>query len=183
MHCRELKNNFNERLGALFLEEHEKSHLQECTDCRQYYESLQRIESASTDAAVASLTPDEFATMQLKLDDKINRYQMRAISFYHWSGRLGAALGAFLLVVIISLWSGLDTDRQVGEETSVYDTYYLVYNDDIEEEPDINEQYIDLLLFEYTSDYGFMAGDMLLDDITSDELEYLDEQLKAGDIL
>ena len=186
MNCRELKDCLNERLGALFFEDEESRHLQECARCRQYYESLKTMEATLQNSTVASLDPNEFASMQLKLDERINRYQMRAISFYRLSLRFGTALGAFLLVAVISFWSGLDIGLQSYDEASVamYDTYYLVYDSDIvEEEQDMNEQYIDLLLFEYTNDFGFNAGDMLLEDITSDELEYLEKELDAGDIL
>jgi len=186
MNCRELKDSLNERLGALFLEDEEKRHLQECARCREYYESLKAMEATLQDTPAASLDPNEFASMQMKLDERINRYQMRAISFYRLSLRFGTALGAFLLVAVISFWSGLDIGLKSYDETSLsmYDTYYLVYDTDIvEDEQDMDDDYIDLLLYEYTNDFGFNAGDILLEDITSDEMEYLEKQLEIGDIL
>jgi len=59
---------------------------------------------------------------------------------------------------------------------------YLADND-YEEDETMNDEYIELLLYDYIQDYGFDSGELLLGDLTQEEFNYLEDNFDMGDIL
>lgn len=185
MNCDSFKNKISQRVGSIFLGVDEKEHLELCPECKNLYENYVALEKGLNDLVIEPLGAVEFAAMQQKLDDSINRYQRRAISFYSLATRYGAGLVAVAFLFFVSLWSGFEFGVYYSESNNQSDIYYLADNGDIEDDEDesMNEEYIELLLYDYTESNGFNSGDMLLGDLTLDELEYLENNLDAGDIL
>ena len=69
-----------------------------------------------------------------------------------------------------------------AENAVQYESYYLVDNGD-EEDETMNDEYIELLLYDYTQNNGFNSGELLLGDLTQDEFDYLENNFDLGDIL
>ncbi|GAG19055.1 unnamed protein product, partial [marine sediment metagenome] len=101
MDCGSFKNKISQRVGSIFLDEEEKIHLAQCSDCRNLYEKFVGLEKELESLIIKPLGAVEFAAMQQKLDESINQYQRRAISFYSLLTRYGAGLitAAFLFFV------------------------------------------------------------------------------------
>jgi hypothetical protein len=52
-----------------------------------------------------------------------------------------------------------------------------------DEDVSIDEPYLHVVVADYIRSYGFNTGDLLLGDLSAEELEYLKNNLKVGDIL
>jgi len=185
MNCIEFKNRLSSRLGSLFLDSDEKIHLEQCLKCRNFYEEFVTLEKDLKKQTINPLSAVEFATMQQKLDEQINRYQRRAISFYSIFTRFGAGLAAIALLFLVSLWSGFEYGVYYTENSYQSDAYYYADNgyDISDEEETMNDEYIELLINDYTQSAGYNSTDLLLGDITADEFEYLENNFDLGDIL
>jgi len=182
MNCESFKKMISERFGNLYLDEMEKKHLEECSECRQHYEEYGSLEESLKQSEITPLGSVEFAMIQQTLDNNINRYQMKAISFYRLSTHYGAGAFAVLFLFFVSLWSGFQYGVYYTESTQPAESYYLADNE-YDESEEYDQQYIELLLNDYTKNNGFNSGDLLLDELTADEMEYLQNNLEVGDIL
>jgi hypothetical protein len=185
MECGGFKDRLSGRVGYLFLEANEREHLEQCPECRSLYEEYLKLENDLNNLAIKPLSAVEFAMVQQKLDKKINRFQRKAISFYGLFTRYGAGFVAAAFLFFVSLWSGFEYGVYYTENETAYDSYYLADNgySESDEVETMDDEYIGLLLNDYTQNYGFNSSDLLLGDLTQDELEYLENNLNAGDIL
>ncbi len=185
MDCGKFKNKISQSVGSVFLDADEKIHLEQCPQCRNLYEEYVSLERDLNDLTIEPLSAVEFASMQQKLDENINRYNRRAISFYSLFTRYGAGLVAVGFLFFVSLWSGFEYGVYYTENSEQSDTYYLADNGDenSDEDETMNDDYIGLLLYDYTQNNGYNSGDLLLGDLTQDEFDYLENNLDLGDIL
>jgi len=185
MDCGKIKNKISLRVGSLFLDTEEKIHLEQCDQCRNLYEEFVSLEKDLNGVTIESLSAVEFASMQQKLDENINRYNKRAISFYNLFTRYGAGLVTVGFLFFVSLWSGFEYGVYYTENSDQFESYYLTDNGDesSDEDETMNDEYIDLLLYDYTQNNGYNSGDLLLGDLTVDEFDYLENNLDWGDIL
>ncbi|MCX6826389.1 MAG: hypothetical protein NTV06_03845 [candidate division Zixibacteria bacterium] len=177
MDCQQVKRSLSEKIGALGLNLSEKEHIHICADCRIYYERLMELDKYLKCGTTPIIKETEFATIQKKLDEKIGRYQNRALYFYHLSVRYGISLTAVILLLIVSLIGKSGKDIYQSKPADHYDTLLTL----IDEET-IDEQYIEAVVNGYVQTYGINSGEMLIGDLTPGELEYLKSEIKAGDI-
>ena len=181
MKCSEFEKLIAERVGNIFLNEDERRHLDECSNCKEIYASYSALERDLSQVEITPLTSTEFALIQQGLDKRINSFQSRAISFYRLSTRYGAGLIAAAFLFFVSLWSGFEYGVYHSENNAQTGSYYLAGNDTYEDET-IDENYVDLLMYDYTMKNGFNSGE-ILGDLSQDEIEYLEKNLNVGDIL
>jgi hypothetical protein len=184
MNCGELRKSICLKMGRLFLSQDEKSHLDSCPGCTKYYEHLVSLEKTLTVAPAPSLTKMEFSKLQSKLDSRINKYHDKALNFYRLSFKYGATMAAILLLVFASFFGKYkfqdikpaDTDSLLATLTIAED--FSASGDEVIEEP-----YLDLVIDNYVDNYGFNTSEMLIGDLSDEELEYLKNKINAGDIL
>lgn len=179
MDCDNFKNRISQRIGYVFYDADDKIHLEQCSECRNLYDKYVSLEKDLKNLTINAPGAVEFAAMQKKLDESINRYQRRAVSFYRLSTRYGAGLVTVIFLFFVSLWSGFEDGVDYAENDALYDSFYLADNGD----ESMNDEYIELLLYDYTESYGFNSGELLLGDLTVDEFDYLENNLDLGDIL
>jgi len=182
MDCGGFRNKITPRVGGIFLDADEKSHLERCPECRELYEKSVALENDLRSLKVKPLGAVEFAAMQQILDENINRYQRRAVSFYNLFTRYGAGLITVTFLLFVSLWSGFEYGVYYADNAVQSDMSYLADND-YEEDETMNDEYIELLLYDYIQDYGFDSGELLLGDLTQEEFNYLEDNFDMGDIL
>ncbi len=185
MDCDRFKKRISQRVGYISCDADDKNHLEQCSECQRLYDEYVSLEKDLKGLKIEPLSSTEFAMAQQKLDSKINLYQRRAVSFYSLLTRYGAGLTAVVFLFFVSLWSGFEYGVYYSENAIQSDSYYFADNgyDDSDEDETINEEYIGLLLYDYTQSNGFDAGDQLLGELTQDEFEYLENNLDLGDIL
>jgi len=174
------------------LESVDKEHLANCTSCSQFMDEIRVLKRELSNHTVRSLSPLEFARMQSKLDENINHYQKQAQRTYNFALRYSAIAAAAALLLFVILVNRLQipgfhiggqpeiaivTDTaDGGQSLSIgYDIDSDVYS--------IDEAYLHVVVSDYISIYGFNTSDQLLGDLSAEELEYLKNNLKVGDIL
>ena len=179
-------------MGDNELDDREKVHLLSCPDCTNYLEELIGLGANLRELKVHPLTPYESARMQAVLDEKINNYQSRAQKIYNFALRYSAMAAAVALVLFIVLvnrlqFPGFSFGVQTELATTVDSTSGTALSDNVytlsDEDVSIDEPYLHVVVADYIRSYGFNTGDLLLGDLSAEELEYLKNNLKVGDIL
>ncbi|MCP4703357.1 MAG: hypothetical protein GY865_02005 [candidate division Zixibacteria bacterium] len=185
MDCDRFKKRISQRVGYISCDADDKIHLEQCPECQKLYDKYISLENELKDMKIKPLDSIGFAMVQQKLDNRINLYQRRAVSFYNVLTHYGAGLVTVVFLFFVSLWSGFEYGVYYSENSDLTNAYYFADNgyDDSDEDETINEEYIGLLLYDYTQSNGFDAGNQLLGELTADEFEYLENNLDLGDIL
>lgn len=182
MNCEQVRKTLSEKLGDITLDGAAKTHIENCADCRNYFEELNLLEAGLKDISVEPMAAVEFAVIQDKLDERINRYLHRATGLYYYTIRYGASLAAVILLLFVSLVSGLYPVNNLADKADRQYTQFL-YNDEMAEIEELDEKYLDLVIYDYIQKYGYSTGEMLLGELSADEFEYLTNNIDAGGIL
>ena len=181
MNCEQFKDIVDKQSGELQLPVAAEEHLKICRDCRDYYRDLLAIREVLA-APEISMTAQEAIRLDEKLENRIAGYTRRAFGFYNWFTRYGVSMAAVILLVAVSLIStipsstGVDT---VVTQLNFIDSYAAY---DVESY-DLDEEYLNVLVKEYKSDYRYNSVDELIGEIDTLEFEYLMQTLDVGDIL
>jgi len=182
MNCHEFRKRCETMLGNLHPDEQEREHLESCPACRDFYRSLEMLQDSLNEISASGLSPAESMRLEAGLDERINRYQQRSLSFYRISLRVSTAVAALVLVVFIGLWTGSDQEAVDTEFTSIGEMFIFDSSAD-EENLEFDEEYVNIVIDDYVDRYGFESGGQLLGDISEEELEYLNSTFDMGDIL
>ncbi|MEW5923397.1 MAG: hypothetical protein AB1746_05365 [Candidatus Zixiibacteriota bacterium] len=182
MDCNFFKESLTHRLGALTVNAEEQAHLEKCAECRRWYESLRSLESSLNKVIPEPLTASEFAVVQDKLDTKINRYLNRATGFYQLMVRYGVAVSAVFMLVFISIFSripGVENNAMTPE------FYYSSYTGEIELFDDswIDDQYVTEAVGDFVHSNGIGSSDLVIDELSPEELRYLENNIELGGLL
>lgn len=182
MNCRLFKESLTLKLGAMDLDAREAEHIESCADCRAYYESLLSLESSLNEYQPAPLSEAEFTSVQNNLDEKANRYLNRATGFYRVAVHYGVAVTSVFLLVFISLFSNF---KAVDDENGMPQFYYSDYTGEIELFDDswIDDQYVDEAVSSYVRTNGVGSSDMVIGELSTEELIYLENNLDLGGLL
>lgn len=182
MDCNFFRENLTQKLGGLTANADEQAHLEKCPDCRRWYESMLALESSLNGIVPEPLTAVEFAMVQDKLDTKINRYLNRATGFYQLMVRYGVAVSAVFMLVFISIFSSIPG---VDNNTMVPEFYYSSYTGEIELFDDswIDDQYVTEAVGDFVNSNGIGSSDLVIDEISSEEYQYLENNIELGGLL
>ena len=104
-------------------------HLEECAECRQYYESMSLLLDKSNPSLLPRLEPDPFLPTRIRAEAeaKGRRPALRRAS--SWA-RLSAA-GVMVVVAAtfgVYLGKGLSTATQLDEDTEMISAYYETFS-------------------------------------------------------
>jgi len=182
MNCSTFKEKISMKLGAMELDAEEKEHLEKCDDCREYYESLMALESTLGDYAPEPLSEAEFSGIMDRVDEKVSGYVNRATGIYRWAVRYGVAASAVFLLVFISIFSNLPTTENSTDTI----TYYLSeYTGEVEMFSDswIDDQYVDEAVGAWVDLNGIGSSELVVGDLSAEELQYLENNITLGGLL
>jgi predicted anti-sigma-YlaC factor YlaD len=181
MNCEQFKNIFNEQSGELQLPAVAEEHLKICRDCRDYYRDLLTFREVLAVPEI-SMTAQEAIRLNEKLDYRIAGYTRRAFGFYNWFTRYGVSLAAVILLVAVSLISTIPSSTGVDTIVTQLDFIdsYAAYDT---ESYDLDEEYLNVLVDEYKSDYRYNSAEDLIGEIDTLEFDYLMQTIDVGDIL
>lgn len=182
MNCRHIKKSLSERLGDLDLDERERSHLESCPDCLKYYQSLERLERSLRGVEVEPLSEAELVSIRDRIDEKIDRYLSRATGFYRLAVRYGTSLAAVILLLAVSLVSGLYPVNK-GKDVTELQLSRLLDEPQILYEAELDNGYFSLVLDDYTHDYGFSTAEEILGELSDEEFDFLMINIDIGGIL
>ncbi|PKK84451.1 MAG: hypothetical protein CVT49_03760 [candidate division Zixibacteria bacterium HGW-Zixibacteria-1] len=182
MDCRFFRESLTLKLGDPAIDTEEKVHLESCVDCRKWYESLQALETSLNKMTPKPLAAAEFAVVQERLDAKINGYLNRATGFYRLMVRYGVAVSAVFMLVFISIFSNTPG---VENNSVVPEFYYSSYTGEIELFDDswIDDQYVAEAVGDFVGRNGFGSSELVIDELSAEELKYLENNIELGGLL
>ena len=187
MKCREFHEEITLYFGQADLPAELSGHIAECESCRAFYEELNGM--ASELGADGDFYPNELETEGLlkRLNDEIDRTQPAADTSVSWYKLAGIA-ASVILVVGISLFGNFfnrngDTLETTGTNSAVlyYDDYqFVIENSDLYE---LSDEQFYILGNDYTAKRTYDAAALLIEDLSEEELKYLEENFDVGDLL
>lgn len=179
MKCEQIQEQLDLLFGSEQLPEEIQQHLESCEDCRAHHQELLRLsEKLGVDE---DFEPSAFDLEQAVagVGDRIDSQKTPSIvpvSRLRQLSRIAAAL----LIVGVSYTTYLIGQKQGQEPVArVVDTVVASNADTVE----MDDYFVSMLIEDFSSDAYFGAGEILLDDLTEDELEYLTENMTVGDLL
>ncbi|UCD17360.1 MAG: hypothetical protein JSV44_00165 [Candidatus Zixiibacteriota bacterium] len=148
----------------------------------QLHSELVKLEKKLRLAAVEPLSDEESRRLVDSLNDKINRYQSRALRFYRFGVRYGISLAALLLMIGISYFVRM---HPVAVTYNVPEYITVVYQSDLESisEDIIASEYVNTVVNSSLWEYGYDSAEILLGELDAEELEHAENTLEIGDIL
>ncbi len=184
MNCEQFKNNLALKVGGLSLDNEEKVHLESCANCAKYYKHLFVLEKNLSLSKIDSLTADESRAFESRLESSIEEYESRATHYYRISVRYGASLAAVLILLFVSFFHHLRTPAEKPLNTdSLLTALQLPDSTEESSAEEIETPYLDVVIGNYVEDHGFNSSEMIIGDLSPEELKYLESKMKAGDIL
>jgi hypothetical protein len=164
-----------------------RQHLGVCEECHRYYRELGEINRRLGDDA--SFLPDDLDEEQFvaAVERGIAGMPPPRVVVSVWRRYL-PAVAAILMVFGITLLGsremridyshdGAARNQALSESGSLLCTLYATEVDDFDDEV------LDLILSDFAAKAYFEAGERLLDDLSEEELQYLEENFDVGDIL
>jgi hypothetical protein len=200
MDCRRLKDELRIKLGAIGLSDSERTHLAECPDCADYYKDLLALEKPLKEMATPAMTIRESVLLNERLDAKIELYKTRGIRPYRLATGLGTLAVTILLVVFISFWNRYSIPETISQSGAGQSGYVLATDSAINnivgsidssqfailartDDEAVDSSYYLMAIDSYVQRVGSGAGELILGEISDEELEYLKDQIDWSDIL
>jgi hypothetical protein len=182
MNCEQFRKCLREKLGELALDDREKAHLESCPGCAGYFRKLKALEQSLGGVSIEPIRQAEFVSVQDRLDTRIIRYLNRATGFYRLAVRYGTSLAAVVLLVFVSLLSGvrLPQEQDTGQQAA-YSDYLYEYG--IYEEIEVDDRYLGLAVDEYVRNHGLNGGNLYVGELSADEYDYLVSNIDVGGML
>jgi len=187
MKCKEFHEEIMLYFGRADLPAELAGHIAECESCRAFYEELNGM--ASELGADDEFYPNELEAEGFlkRLNDEIDRTQPAAVTSVSWYKLAGIAASVILVVGISLLGNFFNRNGATLEPTEIntavlyYDEYQLALeNSDLYE---LSDDQFYILGNDYTSKRTYDAAGQLLEDLSEEELKYLEENFDVGDLL
>ncbi|SYZ74293.1 hypothetical protein TRIP_C60563 [Candidatus Zixiibacteriota bacterium] len=197
MRCEEFRKEAARQFGGAELGLSARDHLAGCPRCSAYYEELLALERAAQSTEKPLMTASEFAAMQMKLDNEIVSYRSRANRFFRFAVRYGVVAGAAALLLLLVYFGrlpgnyGISNPDKASTRLSVDSAISEIFASmntgeetlDTTEIQPVDDPYVNMVIGNYTESYGIGADEALLGGLSDEEMNYLKNKLKAGDIL
>ncbi|MFQ5498142.1 MAG: hypothetical protein ACE5FH_00580 [Candidatus Zixiibacteriota bacterium] len=192
MTCEEYSDRLLECVGSVNLPSDLAEHLSECEACRNAWTELKRLaESLAADADL-SLGDEEIERLSRAVDLRIQQLdaaptgipkKLRARTFPGWPRLLASAavIALVLGVGAIGYKLGQHSPPLQAESDSTGSAYVSSVGE--VQSSALDESDIEGLLSDYAQNYSSGASSQLLDDISDDELEYLQTNLNVEGLL
>lgn len=189
MNCRTYRDEMLLHLGQPVLPEELRAHMDSCAECRRAWDTLTGAARHLADDTLFALDPSAQADLLGRIEQRIAPTVITDIRPRVWI-RYAAAVAALFAVGIIGLLSTLKLTDNGSVPTAilnvpdsvVYSVTDAAYDLGLTDE-DLAAGDVRVLLDDYVSQSGGQGSDSLLGGISEDEMKYLQENLKVGDLL
>ena len=193
MNCADCRQELELSFGQAGFDATVSEHLAQCVDCRTYWAEMKELAGSlpGDDAFMVDATTVEM--LALRVDQAIDAQESKGTttpgelgeqrSLLTWMRLLPAAAALLLVIGIGSAGYLLGRfDKQATTITGNGTAFEISQTmDDDYSEPD--DPTVQLLLYDFASDRLYDASETLLDDITEEELRYLEQNFEVGDLL
>ena len=185
MNCNEVKDLIFESFGVQENNEALQKHLSSCEDCRKLYETLSsQAQKFGTDKNF-ELSESEQANLLEKINADIDQHELNKVikvepawkSYVPMAAAILLVLGVgFISQLIFKFGNGTETATNQDERVS----YVALTVEDVTEIKSIE---LDEFVDQYSSQYDIDDEINMLDDLSEEEYQYLNENLDIGEIL
>lgn len=185
MNCQQIKDELVLLIGADSIPQEIQKHLDSCDDCRAFWTELTAVtDSLGKDE---DFYPDD-ATLESavnRVDERIDQLEMKKVTDVRsaWFSFVPAAAAVILLVgvsVSAYLMGWFTPGNGQAGLTSPDTAWVTLENGDIDI---IQNSSLDYVMYQSTA-YDYTAStELLYEELTEEELEYLDENFDVGEIL
>jgi len=179
MKCEQVKEQLELFFGNDEFPEDIERHLQGCETCRKHREELQRLsEKLGVDADFEPSRSDLERAIA-GVGSRIGSNQAPSIIPVSWLRPL-SRVAAAILIVGVSYTTYLIGRKQAQYPTvATVDTVQTATSDSAE----MDDEFVSMLINDLSSNGYFDAGELLLNDLTDEEMDYLKENMTVGDLL
>lgn len=184
MNCEQIKIDLLESFGEENISAELKEHLDSCSECNAYYHELIALSEFTGSDEDFVLTNQEIDEMVETVDQKINQSEVVANgtkSQTLWRYYLPVA-AAVVLVFGLSWMGGLFSGRGTISDSNLADTIMIASNN-TETTENVTGADLAYLINDYSSGVSSADADLVVEEITDEEYEYLAQNFDIGDIL
>ncbi len=188
MTCSRYQEQLLEQFGQRQLDSELQGHLATCPVCRAFWKELAGLsDNLGSDDL---FSPDEVQVEQLvmQVSKTIGRemqYRREHFSFVKnvWLRYIPVAAAA-ALVLGIAIGGYMAGKTAFGPEKAELALSQTTANDlSSDDNEELDEGAVGTLIYDFASGHTYEAGEWLLDDLTEEELKYLEESFNVGDLL
>jgi hypothetical protein len=190
MSCDQYRDEMLLSLGQPVLPEELRAHMESCAACREEYAMLTKAARHLGDDTLFQIDSTAQDELLSRIEERITVAAITDIRPHRWL-RYAAAVAAVFVLGIVGLYSTMNFSNNVttGPTASVEAPDSVVYSltdaayDLGTTEDDLASGDVGVLLGDFVSQAGGQGSDSLLGGISEDEMKYLQENLKVGDLL
>jgi len=152
-------------------------------------DDLTFLEKELKDLNVEPLSNEEAAMLSERLDVSISRFRYQAFGLYRFMTRYAVSAAAVLLLVVMGSLTQFSvevpdsTTVAVSEYTMDDEEVLFTLIDDDEINENLDDEYINTVVNSYVWSSGDGASGQLLNEITTEEYDYLINSFNAEDML
>lgn len=181
MTCEHMREELDLLVGQPELPSHITSHLEVCADCRKYFGELQAISEHMQDHSYFGLNEDESSDLLAGINEAIGP-RPTIVTSLRWL-RYAAAAAVVTISVSIGYYElrkGVPSETQPSTDSTpaiVSDSLNVV------DSLSLSSEDIEQLMQEYTSDVSVTTDPNVLENLSDEELKYVEKNLNVGDLL
>jgi hypothetical protein len=185
MKCDLIKDKILEYFGASELPDEIKEHLNQCPECRQFYQEMMSVSAEISQEENYYLTQKEQEQFIAKIDKKIDQHELRKVTDItpRWKSYVPVAaaivmiLGIALVSQLANLFSGSDQINVVENNDSLW---IDIDQSDIEF---VNNENYENVLIDYSSVDNSVNSEWIIENVTEEEYQYILDNFDIGEIL
>ena len=191
MKCAHVQDELLLFFGREDLPDRIQEHLDSCAECRAFWAQLgAESELLPADEAFFPTEEEKGAALRgvnirlVTASSEVRRGFFESLLARLRRGRLAPAL-ASLVVLLTTAWIGHMSGRLVvSTEPSTADVSVVLADAaSSEDTEELDADMVDVLLYDFSAAQAYKSGELLLDDLTEEELLYLESNFDVGDIL
>ncbi len=165
-----------------------RDHLERCPDCRTFFEELAAEEEQLGTDELFYPDDEQVERMATQIEVLISSSDSEKSGFEKpqrgiWRRYLPVAAAAVLVLGLIwgAYQSGIRFFSAPGDSSTVDSIAWVSQNGG--EKTELDENTIEALLYDFTTQNSYEASEWLLDDLTEEELQYLENNFDVRDLL
>ncbi|MFH1375035.1 MAG: hypothetical protein ABII79_14725 [bacterium] len=188
MNCAHVKDELMLWFGQPRLPDELIDHLRQCRSCRAFWEESVAVSERLDQDSLFYPEPDETDRLVNSVMASLDARRPRDISVVSrlvslWHRHVPVAAAAVLVLGIgigIFLAGGTAFQTNLPESTAGVIEVAGIYDDD---DAELDDNTVSALIEELTWQHRSEASQWLLDDLTEEELQYLEKSFNVGDLL
>ncbi len=186
MTCEQCREQIELSFGSSDFPADVLKHLQACPACRAYADELAGLVETCGQGGDPAFSSAEIEAAVSEVENRLDTVLPPAITSINWVRRLAGV--AAVLVVTGALLGGylIGKHRTVDLSANVAspgESALVATTDGTDEFNEMDDELVSVLIEDFSDGRFFGADEALLDDLSDEEMKYLEDNLTVGDML